>query len=424
MTRDQSRPPSSSRSFYRQVQAASFGTILAQAVTLLSVPVITRFYEPENFGVYALFMILPNIVIPNLAGKFDVAIPVPRSDAAARELLGLGVKCIIGITPFLAVLAVIFRLFRTDQQAFEPVFFTTLVPTYAALAASLVLMQFLLVRTGDFFRLGLVRLILATTTSLSSIAFALLGLETEGLILGACTGQFTALLLISFWNKRWLQFSLIKWSNRTTFVLWRFRSFPAVNATTGIFNSMMLVVPFIGIATYFDDQVLGWFELGSRIAAAPIMLAASIIGSVNLRKVAELVSNSGRPDQHVFKIMLRMWAIALPPMIFILLFGPDFVALIFGEAWRPAGAYLQFLAPAFAAQFVAAPLSTTIAATRNNKLGGFWNIGALATLCGTILIVGPIGDTSAFFFWIGITRFVNYLAYQLLILYCARNPVR
>jgi lipopolysaccharide exporter len=92
MTRDQSRPPSSSRSFYRQVQAASFGTILAQAVTLLSVPVITRFYEPENFGVYALFMILPNIVIPNLAGKFDVAIPVPRSDAAARELLGLGVK--------------------------------------------------------------------------------------------------------------------------------------------------------------------------------------------------------------------------------------------------------------------------------------------------------------------------------------------
>ena len=138
MTRDQNRPPSSSRSFYRQVQAASFGTILAQAVTLLSVPVITRFYEPENFGVYALFMILPNIVIPNLAGKFDVAIPVPRSDAAARELLGLGVKCIIGITPFLAVLAVIFRLFRTEptnrlsNPYFSPLWFQPMPPSLPA----------------------------------------------------------------------------------------------------------------------------------------------------------------------------------------------------------------------------------------------------------------------------------------------------
>ena len=424
MTRAPSRPPSSSLSFNSQISAASFGTILAQAVTLLSVPVITRVYDPENFGVYALFMILPNIVIPNLAGKFDVAIPVPRSDGVARELLGLGVKCIVGITPFVVVIAVLFRLFRTDQQAFGSAFFATVVPSYAALAASLVLMQFLLVRTGDFFRLGLVRLTLATTTALSSIAFALLGLETEGLILGACTGQFTALLLISFWNKRWLQFSLIKWSNRTTFVLWRFRSFPAVNATTGIFNSLMLVVPFVGIATFFNDQVLGWFELGSRIAAAPIMLAASIIGSVNLRKVADLVSNDGRADRHVLAIMSRMWAVALAPMIIMLFFGPDIVAVVFGEVWRETGTYLQFLAPAFAAQFVAAPLSTTITSTKNNKLGGYWNIGAFSTLCITILIVGPKGDTSAFFFWIGITRFANYLSYQLLILYCARNPVR
>ena len=424
MTRSPRRPPKFGLSFYRQVGAASFGTLLAQAVALLSVPVITRVYDPENFGVYALFMILPNIVIPNLAGKFDVAIPVPRSDGVARELLGLGVKCIVGITPFVAVIAVLFRLFRTDQQTFGSAFFATVVPSYAALAASLVLMQFLLVRTGDFFRLGLVRLTLATTTALSSIAFALLGLETEGLILGACTGQFTALLLISFWNKRWLQFSLIKWSNRTTFVLWRFRSFPAVNATTGIFNSLMLVVPFVGIATFFNDQVLGWFELGSRIAAAPIMLAASIIGSVNLRKVADLVSNDGRADRHVLAIMSRMWAVALAPMIIMLFFGPDIVAVVFGEVWRETGTYLQFLAPAFAAQFVAAPLSTTITSTKNNKLGGYWNIGAFSTLCITILIVGPKGDTSAFFFWIGITRFANYLSYQLLILYCARNPVR
>lgn len=424
MTRSPRRPPKFGLSFYRQVGAASFGTLLAQAVALLSVPVITRVYDPENFGAYALFMILPNIVIPNLAGKFDVAIPVPRSDGVARELLGLGVKCIVGITPFVAVIAVLFRLFRTDQQTFGSAFFATVVPSYAALAASLVLMQFLLVRTGDFFRLGLVRLTLATTTALSSIAFALLGLETEGLILGACTGQFTALLLISFWNKRWLQFSLIKWSNRTTFVLWRFRSFPAVNATTGIFNSLMLVVPFVGIATFFNDQVLGWFELGSRIAAAPIMLAASIIGSVNLRKVADLVSNDGRADRHVLAIMSRMWAVALAPMIIMLFFGPDIVAVVFGEVWRETGTYLQFLAPAFAAQFVAAPLSTTITSTKNNKLGGYWNIGAFSTLCITILIVGPKGDTSAFFFWIGITRFANYLSYQLLILYCARNPVR
>lgn len=424
MTQTLRRPPNSGPSFYRQIGAASFGTILAQAISLLSVPVITRIYEPKDVGVYAIFMILPNIVIPNLAGKFDIAIPVPRSDAVARQLLGLGAKCIVGITPLLVVAAVLFRLFRPDQQALGSVFFATMVPSYAALAASLVLMQFILVRTGDFFRLGLVRLILATTISLASIAFGLLGLESEGLILGACGGQAAALLLLGIWNKKWLQLRLLEWSKRTTYVLWRYRSFPAVNATTGIFNSLMLIVPFIGIAIYYDDQVLGWFELASRIAAAPIMLAGSIIGSVNARKVAELASTGRRSDRHVFKVMIRMWSIALAPMAIVLLFGPEIVAVVFGEAWRQAGTYLQYLAPAFAAQFVASPLSTTITSTRNNKLGGYWNIGAFCTLCITILMVGPEGDTSAFFFWIGAIRFANYLAYQLLILHCARNPAR
>ncbi len=85
MTQTLRRPPNSGPNFYRQLGAASFGTILAQAISLLSVPVITRVYEPEDVGVYAIFMILPNIVIPNLAGKFDVAIPVPRSDAVAER---------------------------------------------------------------------------------------------------------------------------------------------------------------------------------------------------------------------------------------------------------------------------------------------------------------------------------------------------
>ena len=424
MTQAPCRDPNSGPSFYRQIGAASFGTILAQAVALLSVPVITRVYEPENAGVYAIFMILPNIAIPNLAGKFVVAVPVPRSDAVARQLLGLGAKCIVGITPLLVLAVVLLRLFQPDQQVLGSAFFTTMVPSYTALAASVVLMQFVLVRTGNFFRLGLIRLLLATTTSLSSIAFALLGLEAEGLILGACVGQAAALLLIGFWNRNWIQIRMLKWSNRTTYVLWRFRSFPALNATTGIFNSLMLMVPFVGIATYYDEQVLGWFELSSRIAAAPIMLAGSTIGSVNLRKVAELTSNGRRADRHVLTTMRRVWEVALAPMIIMLLFGPDIVAVVFGEAWRQAGTYLQFLAPAFAAQFVASPLSTTITSTKNNKLGGYWNIIAFSTLCITILVVGPRGDTSAFFFWIGVTRFANYLAFQLLILYCARNPVR
>ena len=105
MTQTLRRPPNSGPSFYRQIGAASFGTILAQAISLLSVPVITRIYEPKDVGVYAIFMILPNIVIPNLAGKFDIAIPVPRSDAVARQLLGLGAKCIVGITPLLDIVA-------------------------------------------------------------------------------------------------------------------------------------------------------------------------------------------------------------------------------------------------------------------------------------------------------------------------------
>lgn len=50
---------SKKKSFVFDVLTLAGGTTFAQIFTILSAPVLTRLYRPEDFGVWALYILLP-----------------------------------------------------------------------------------------------------------------------------------------------------------------------------------------------------------------------------------------------------------------------------------------------------------------------------------------------------------------------------
>ena len=69
------------------------GTTLAQGINILSTPILSRIYSPEDFGVTAVFISMVSILSVISALRYDLAIPLPKTeryaDAVIESLPGL-----------------------------------------------------------------------------------------------------------------------------------------------------------------------------------------------------------------------------------------------------------------------------------------------------------------------------------------------
>ncbi len=86
--------PSRSSSFAVDVLKLVTGTTLAQVITILAAPVITRLYGPEAFGFLAIFASITSILGVIACMRYEMAIMLPKTDEEAANLLGLCLPCV------------------------------------------------------------------------------------------------------------------------------------------------------------------------------------------------------------------------------------------------------------------------------------------------------------------------------------------
>src|SRR5262245_1125845 len=74
------------------------GTVLAQGITLLFSPLMTRLYAPAVFGVWAVFLSITTIigVVANL--RYEVTIMLPESEEEGASQLGASVLAVVVVS--------------------------------------------------------------------------------------------------------------------------------------------------------------------------------------------------------------------------------------------------------------------------------------------------------------------------------------
>ena len=63
--------------FSKHIITLVTGTGIAQAITFLSAPLLSRFYEPEDFTVFALFSSIASVVA---TARYELVIPLPKDE--------------------------------------------------------------------------------------------------------------------------------------------------------------------------------------------------------------------------------------------------------------------------------------------------------------------------------------------------------
>lgn len=408
----------------RQMVTVLTGTGLAQFITLLSAPILTRIYDPDQYGIYANVAGICALAAVVATGRYESSIIIPTNEREATACLKLSLW-IAGIVSlgFLLVVTVAGELVLKALGLPFPAAFLYVVPIYTLFGGAYQAVYSWLVRTGGFRAISLGRIGAAAASVVVTLGIGMAHPQASGLVAGLLAGQAFACLLFvrSLDEKTWRLLGGVTQSMlRSTAT--RFRRFPLYAVPADLCNSASQQMPSLLLLAHFGPGAAGLFALTQRMLNLPISLLSSSILDVFKKRAADDLAAQGECRRLFLKTMAFLACIALLPLVAIVLMAPSAFQLAFGAEWMKAGVYAQILAPMFYFRFVASPLSYLLYLTERQSFDLAGNIAMLAVSSGGILLGAYQHSVE-----LGLAAFsggcsVIYILYLLFSYQCSRGP--
>lgn len=340
--------------FARGVSVLVGGTAASQLLTVLAIPLITRLYTPEDFGILAAFTAFLAFFTVVAAARYDLTLPLPEKDEDAANLLALGASIVTLVT---LLAAIVFLVWPTEIaeaiNAPELGKYMWLLPVSIFFGGMYQLFSKWSVRTKEFNAIAKTKITQSVAQLFVQIAGYALG--PFALLLGHATGQGAGAsnLARSAIKRPELKTVSIKDMRQQAV---RYKQFPIYSTWTALFNTASLQLAPLVFITLFGGAIAGLYALTLRVLTMPSSLIGNAIGSVFL-STAPQAHREGKLAALVKDLHSKLALAGALPLMVLLFFGPDLFALVFGESWRKAGTYAQWMAPWIYLQFQWSPLS-------------------------------------------------------------------
>lgn len=343
------------RSFLRNAALLAGGTAGSQLIALGTLPLVTRLYEPSEFGLLAIFVSVVGIlsVVGNL--RYELAITIPERDSEAYSLLRL---CrIIATLTSLGLAVIVFfvgELVAIKLGVPDLTSYLWLLPLAFFLASLFQGQTFWAIRKQKYRTVGVARVIQTLTVTLIQIAGYSLGAITLifARVVGQGVGIVALLAPIATRKKHHVDAPLS--SDSLAEVASRYKEFPILSSWTGLSSAAASnLVPLLVVGA-FGAGPAGLFSLAHRVLSQPMALIGKAVGDVFYRDASDAyrAGNLGVAVQEVFENL----AVYASPFAGLLLFvSPYLFPLVFGDKWASAGTVAGLMIPWLLLQFIVTP---------------------------------------------------------------------
>ena len=369
---------------FRDVIQLVIGTVGGRLIFLASLPILTRLYEPDDFKLLAVFLALISSISVAACMRLEVAIPLADDDDDAVNLLVLALLSAAITSAIILIFSVsapeaLARWIGTPDIA--P--YLWLVAAGVFLGTSFTALQYWATRMRRFSLIARVRVSQAATAAGAMLGMGWLGIVPIGLLVGnllaLCAGAGT--MTAQSFKIDQEHFAKINRSRIRSMLskYWRFPTFSTPEAFT---NILSIQIPILIFAAYSGSEA-GQLYLAIQAVAVPMTLLGASIGQVYASRAAEEL-RKGTLNQFTGMIMRRLFFVGLVPMVLVLLLGPKFFPIIFGNEWQRAGMIAAWISPWMLIQLIASPVSLVMA------LLGYQKEMLMLSLSGAVLRIGVV----------------------------------
>ena len=392
------------------------GTVLAQAVPIAIIPILTRIFTPEDFGLLALYGAFVSILGVVATGRYEIAIMLPKENEEARVLLQVSVLFALFISLIVSIPILIWNVEVASFLGNEAIAsWLYLVPASVTLTGVYQALTYWNNRQKRFRNTAFSRVNQSLFQGMVQTAMGLTKV-TGGLIWGQFFGIISSTLYLlrkDSGYKKILQKTEVSTLKQK---MKKYQKFPKYGIVGGLCDAGATQMPVLMLTKFYSSTVTGMFSLTFRVLNLPTSIVSSAISQVLFQKVVEISHNEPENlNKYIVKMFLFLFLVYLPVVPILFFWGDTLFAFVFGEEWRKAGIYAGYLVIAVAIRFAVSPLSAVLGLEENIKKGVFWQVLYLCTITPTLYFSSSL-NVEQFFVAFVAHEIVLYGIYFVLIL--------
>lgn len=347
--------------YTKHIMILMSGTMLAQLIMLILMPIITRLYTTKDFGEFSFYTTIIGTISLIISLKYESAIMLPRQNKNSLALAQLSFLIMI---VFVTIISFIMLTFENIILTIFPLLetFYWLIPIGIIISGTYSIYASLSNRRQYYKKLAISKVVGSSITGVYQVGNAWIGFFSHGLIYGKLIGDFLSIIILwkqnlnlnlNLFNIFHYQYIRLKHNAK------KYINFPKYQAFQVFINSLSQGLPIILLSMLFSLEVAGLYTLASRALQVPITLIAGSTRRVFYQKASQLYANNESFLSLYQKTTYSMFLLFIIPFITILITGPYLFSFIFGENWEESGIIAQILIFWTLFSFINAPSTTS-----------------------------------------------------------------
>ena len=355
---------------FRSVALLSGGAVLGQLITAAVSPLLTRLFEPADFGALGLFTSFMLVASVGLSLRYDTAVPTPRSDHEAARLT---VSALLIVVPVATLTSLIYAaLILAGVAGFGglPWWTAAAMPIGLVAFGAVSVLRYWAIRRGTFGVIAELSVVQSGGRAATQVFLGVAGVGAGGLMAGEVVGRVvgiarlirTTLGDISVLVERW-------WAPKEAFALLaRYRAFPLFGLPSSLLNALALYLPVPVTVALYGPEAAGALLVVQRVVTLPLAVIGSSVADVFHSRAARAASRGETLHRLAAHHAAIMFLIGLVPTAALVALARPLFPVIFGPEWVEAGVIATAMAPWALAQFVTYPLSRAVLVLEAQRL--------------------------------------------------------
>lgn len=349
----------SKSTFYKSIAWVAGGTAAAQAITILTTPIVTRMYTPSDYGMFAVFRAILGVMQPLCTLTYAIAIPLAEDDDLAHNVLKICFTITLTLSLALGIVVLASGRFIATQFGVPQVApYLWLLSVCLFGAGCYEALSSWAIRKKRFRIISATQFMQGASSAGTKIGLGWLGIRPLGLLLGllasraaGCISIFRILLREEPQALRHFSWSEIRDAAK------RFRAFPLFRSWSRILLGINVGLPVFFIAAMFDPIVVGLFGLAHGMVNLPMSLIGRSVSRVFYAEIARFgKSRPVRIQDLSLSVMKKMFLVGIIVSAVIVIAGPRLFSVVFGAEWHEAGVYACWLSIPIMFRFVSSPV--------------------------------------------------------------------
>ncbi|MGE4184080.1 MAG: lipopolysaccharide biosynthesis protein [Hyphomicrobiaceae bacterium] len=359
----------------------SSGQALAALIPLAAAPILGRLYMPRDYGALAAYMALSALFGPISTLQLQHGIIVERSERRSIELVMVSIMC-AGATALVAAVVSFVIFFGTAGVAefADTRAWILLLPASVLSSGTTTAIAFLANRRASYGALARIPILTAATTVVSSIALGLSGAGANGLFISYFLGQaITIAAYLSHFRSLCPQPPQTN-PRRLLTLGWRHRDFARYTLPSQFLSVVSLDMPAYVLTAAANASLLGSLQRARSLVAMPLTLIGNSAAQVFRQRASEDYWRTGSCRRLYVRTGLGLFLVGLPPLVILILFGPELFRLVLGPDWVEAGNIARILAPMLLLRLVCSPLSAVFSVVGKQRENLILSVLSLALI--------------------------------------------